>query len=427
VHFTAERGWINDPYGVIWTGDRYHLFFQYVPGRTSWSAACWWGHAESHDLVQWSEREPALAPGSFERGCWSGSLVLADARPVLFYTRITDDAARGAIATATGDAGFASWTSAESDVVVAGPPDGLDVIAFRDPFVFRHDDGWVMAVGCGLADGSGAVLQYRSPDLRRWGFDGVMCTHQPVPTEAPWAGAVWECPQLFRLGNDYVLVVSVWDGGEPQHVAVAIGDYDGHRFAAREWRRLTYGSCAYATSAFVDRTGQPCIISWLREEPRDKPGLSRRAGALSVPARVSCTSTGIALEPHPSVLGSNARVTATERGTGQTCILTRGAAVHLRVHALPGQRLDVVDNGVRLAVFRVAADGSELTVERPELPTERMPVAVNDPLQVVFDADIVEVFGPDGYGAFRIGVAADPDRVEIVLPAPHRDLDYCLL
>lgn len=27
-HFTAESGWINDPYGYIWAGGRYHVFYQ---------------------------------------------------------------------------------------------------------------------------------------------------------------------------------------------------------------------------------------------------------------------------------------------------------------------------------------------------------------------------------------------------------------
>ncbi|WP_344297067.1 hypothetical protein [Agromyces neolithicus] len=29
-HFTPERGWINDPLGLTYRDDRYHLFYQYA-------------------------------------------------------------------------------------------------------------------------------------------------------------------------------------------------------------------------------------------------------------------------------------------------------------------------------------------------------------------------------------------------------------
>jgi sucrose-6-phosphate hydrolase SacC (GH32 family) len=43
LHFTARRGWINDPYGVVHDGARYHLFFQYNPAGTVWGEAVHWG------------------------------------------------------------------------------------------------------------------------------------------------------------------------------------------------------------------------------------------------------------------------------------------------------------------------------------------------------------------------------------------------
>ena len=31
VHYTAEKGWINDPNGLTYVGGTYHLFAQYYP------------------------------------------------------------------------------------------------------------------------------------------------------------------------------------------------------------------------------------------------------------------------------------------------------------------------------------------------------------------------------------------------------------
>ena len=36
-HFTPTKGWINDPYGLVFRGGVYHLFFQYVPDSVTWA------------------------------------------------------------------------------------------------------------------------------------------------------------------------------------------------------------------------------------------------------------------------------------------------------------------------------------------------------------------------------------------------------
>ena len=47
VHFTPRRGWINDPHGMTFRKDRYHLFYQAVPSALRWRPWCSWGHATS--------------------------------------------------------------------------------------------------------------------------------------------------------------------------------------------------------------------------------------------------------------------------------------------------------------------------------------------------------------------------------------------
>ena len=61
VHFTTQRGWINDPNGCIYYDGVYHLYYQHCPGAVE---AMWdnnhWGHAWSRDLITWHEAEPIL-------------------------------------------------------------------------------------------------------------------------------------------------------------------------------------------------------------------------------------------------------------------------------------------------------------------------------------------------------------------------------
>src|SRR5659263_510510 len=74
-----------------------------------------------------------------------------------------------------------------------------------------------------------------------------MCIRDSV-----WTGAMWECPQFFRLSDRWVLAVSVWDPVNPRYEAYAIGDLVEGRFVAETWGRLSYGPSFYAGSAFTD-------------------------------------------------------------------------------------------------------------------------------------------------------------------------------
>ena len=53
-HFSNEKGWSNDPNGMVYYKGQWHLFFQYYPDGVNHGPMSW-GHAVSSDLVNWTE------------------------------------------------------------------------------------------------------------------------------------------------------------------------------------------------------------------------------------------------------------------------------------------------------------------------------------------------------------------------------------
>ncbi|KAJ5203507.1 exoinulinase [Penicillium cf. viridicatum] len=61
-HFSPQKGWMNDPSGLLYHNGIYHLFFQYNPGGIQWGNMSW-GHATSKDLTHWEEPRGPPRPG----------------------------------------------------------------------------------------------------------------------------------------------------------------------------------------------------------------------------------------------------------------------------------------------------------------------------------------------------------------------------
>lgn len=406
LHFTASSGWINDPQGICWVKDRYHLFYQYNPQGPRWAAECQWGHAESTDLISWVDRPVALVPRAGERGCWSGCTIIQNGQPTIVYTSIeTQDIGHGRITLAHPDADLTRWTSTDQDIIVDGPPADLGVQHFRDPYIFATDAGWTMIVGAGTGDGTALAVQYTSTDAQDWTYTGILCSREESQTDGVWTGAVWECPQLIRIGDDWALIVSVWQNHQVFYVAGAVGSYDGSTFVPERWGRLTHDDCCYAMTSFRDIQQRPCVMSWLREPTDHNADSSLWAGSLSLPAIIEITpERALSLTPHPNL--------AAHHGAPA---LHAGPATEITVPYPPTGGLDIeltlpTDGQTTLCLnqgdqqhARIVADAhtQTLLVERAGQPDSTLPMPSSN-VRMVLDTDLIELYGGAGTAAFRI-------------------------
>lgn len=411
-HFTAPSGHVNDPLGITWhevpgsAAGRYELFFQHNPDAPEWAVACRWGQTSSPDLVRWGPPTTALSPGEGEAGCWSGSVAVRDdGTPVIAYTRVTEGRIPvGSVVLARGEPAWRGWT-ADGEPVVPGPPEE-DVVQFRDPFLLRRGDEWLMVVGGGRGDGTAAAWLYRSGDLRSWRFDGVLAERPATAHDPVWTGTAWECVQLVEVDGAWVLLVSVWDV-DPRYVACAVGDFDGRRFIPRRWQRLAATDLPYATTVFRDAHGRPCLLSWVREPGSTGTGW---AGMLSVPWTMRVSDDRLLLAPHPDVETLRTGLAARLVGPGATPSLPSS----LDVEVTGSGALEL--HGPDALVLR-----AELAEDRVELHVgDRDPVwlAIDEGgpgLRVLLDAGLAEVVTSTGqYAALRLPWAGP---LRLVVPA----------
>lgn len=289
-HFTAPRNWLNDPNGLIQWNGQYHLFYQHNPFSPV-SDTKHWGHAVSSDLVHWDDLPIALAPtpGSYDaNGIYSGCAVNDNGTPTVLYSGI--EGQRQLVCLATGDDELIRWRKDPTNPVIAQLPEDIDLLQtedgtvhYRDPSVWRDGDSWWMIMGSGIAGVGGTVLLYRSDDLREWEYQHPLLVGDKNQHDPTWTGTMWECPQLFSLGDRHVLLVSVWHERKTLYPAYFIGTIADGRFTPEHSEVLDPGSF-YAPQTFLDEQGRRIMFGWLREQrSREVMASSEWNGAMSIP------------------------------------------------------------------------------------------------------------------------------------------------
>lgn len=276
VHFSHEKGWMNDPNGMVYYDGEYHLFYQYFPDSTVWGPMHW-GHAVSTDLMHWQHLPVALFPDSLGY-IFSGSAVMdlnntsgfgEPGRPamVAIFTyhdpkvleRGDKNCQSQAIAFST-DKGR-TWTKYAGNPVIPNPgePD------FRDPKVAWNEAAgkWIMVLA--VAD---HVSFYSSPDLKTWTFES------DFGKDAGAHGGVWECPDLVEIPvahakgeKKWVLIVNINPGG-PQGgsgTQYFVGRFDGHAFVWEEstTKWIDYGADNYAGVTWSNVHDRIIYLGWM--------------------------------------------------------------------------------------------------------------------------------------------------------------------
>ena len=423
-HFTPQRGWLNDPNGLVHHAGEWHLFFQHWPDALVHGPMSW-GHAVSTDLLDWTELPVAL-PATEAEHMWSGSVVHDAANTSGLGTG--EDGPLVALYTSfdpvgLGQAQSLAWSldDGRTWTPYAGNP-VLDIgsTAFRDPKVLRHDDGWLMVLV--LADDRTVEL-YRSPDLLHW-------EHASSFGPAGSVDGVWECPDLLRVpieGTDesaVVLVVSVLSGAPAggSGMQYFVGELDGDRFRqTQEAQWLDHGADFYAAVSYSAAPGpEPVVQGWMSNwlYANDVPATDFR-GSMTLARRLSLRQHDdrLVLVQRPVVrAGEVVHAVSNEELSGTRALpvaaracrvvaeVDAGTADTVGLHVRAGadeQTTIVVDvRAGTVAIDRTRSGAVDFQAGFAAVHTTRLPRRGTDGgvvrLEVVVDESSVEVFVGDG-------------------------------
>lgn len=200
-HGMPAANWTNESHGMLYSGGKFHLFFQ-KNANGPYMSRLHWGHLSSENLYDWNEEKIAIMPGEAYdmKGCWSGHVfvdpTVGEGKPTAIYTGV--DYVRAYIASATaGDADLSEWTKNTSNPIINGKPAGLSD-DFRDPFFFRSGDKAFIIVGSSKNGVGTTTLHEYNPTSGTWSNDGRLFF---TGTDSESCGTFWEMPNVTKMEN----------------------------------------------------------------------------------------------------------------------------------------------------------------------------------------------------------------------------------
>ena len=251
-HHTPLYGWMNDPNGMFYKDGVWHLYYQWNPYGSQWENMHW-GHSTSTDLIHWEHQPMALEP-DWLGSIFSGSCVTKGDEVVAFYTSAGHHQTQSMAVSRDGGRTFKKFSG--NPVLTTS-----DVPDFRDPRPFWNEDihAWNLILAAGQE-----MRIYSSKNLEDWKYESSF------GKEYGNHGGVWECPDLFKINDKWVLLCNINPGGPFGGSATQyfVGQFDGHKFTCESMPKVTkwldYGKDHYATVSFYNAPeNRRVVLAWM--------------------------------------------------------------------------------------------------------------------------------------------------------------------
>ena len=398
-HHTPPYGWMNDPNGIFYKDGVWHLYFQYNPFGSQWENMNW-GHSTSRDLIHWTYEGVPIQPdalGVIYSGCCvvdkDNVAGFGKNAVIAFYTSAGTSQTQSIAYSLDNGKTFTKY--AGNPIVTSNVPD------FRDPKVFWNEDTqlWNLILAAGQQ-----MSIYSSKNLKDWTFESHFGEGYGNHD------GVWECPDLIKMGNKWVLLCNINPGGPYGGSATQyfVGHFDGHKFTCESAPTVTkwldYGKDQYATVTFNNApNGRIVAIPWMSNwqygnhvptlQFRSANGLPRELGLFSYQGE-----SYISVKPSPEVFKAFSNKTSTKLQPASYIEVTNikgNASITLKNNQ--NEEVVMVYDAKKgtFSMDRNQSGVSEFSSEFKVVTTSPTYGAISG-LQIFLDKSSVEVFDVDG-------------------------------
>ena len=398
-HHTPPYGWMNDPNGIFYKDGVWHLYFQYNPFGSQWENMNW-GHSTSRDLIHWTYEGVPIQPdalGVIYSGCCvvdkDNVAGFGKNAVIAFYTSAGTSQTQSIAYSLDNGKTFTKY--AGNPIVTSNVPD------FRDPKVFWNEDTqlWNLILAAGQQ-----MSIYSSKNLKDWTFESHFGEGYGNHD------GVWECPDLIKMGNKWVLLCNINPGGPYGGSATQyfVGHFDGHKFTCESAPTVTkwldYGKDQYATVTFNNApNGRIVAIPWMSNwqygnhvptlQFRSANGLPRELGLFSYQGE-----SYISVKPSPEVFAAFSNKISTKLQPASYIEVTNikgNASITLKNNQ--NEEVVMVYDAKKgtFSMDRNQSGVSEFSSEFKAVTTSPTYGAISG-LQIFVDKSSVEVFDVDG-------------------------------
>lgn len=269
-HIAPPTGLMNDPNGLIFDGEKYHLFYQWFPFDAIHGMKHW-KHLITKDFQHYQSADDLIPCELFEsHGCYSGGALKVGDKLAIFYTGNTRRPSDNQRVPYQNLAIFdLNGKLLSKRPLIENAPEGYTEHV-RDPKPYFTEDGKIRFIcGAQRENLTGTAIIFEMDNL-----EGTprLLGELSLPAFDNKNVFMWECPDLLKLGDKDVFIWSP-QGKDREahqfqnnyHATYAVGKLTNLTFEAEYISELDQGFDFYAPQTFagLDNQTHAVLFGWI--------------------------------------------------------------------------------------------------------------------------------------------------------------------
>ena len=301
-HMMPPVGWMNDPNGLIYFNDTFHIFYQFNPYDTR-PGKMMWGYFKSKDLIKYEDCGVAINTELLNHSIFSGGAIEVDSKLNAIYTLHFEDEnckKEEVYLQEIGDNN--NKCIFDNDKL----PVNISREDFRDPFPIKVGDYYyVFLGGKDINLNKGLIIVLRGKKIEELSYFSSIGPLYEL-------GDMGECPSYHKVGDKDVLLVSGCRVKERDNnfknenssvFIVGKMNFENGEFEIDFIKEIDKGDTFYAPQ-FINGIEEPIMIGWLEMWGKEYPTQKLEhgyCGGLTIPRKLKIIQGDIYQEPIDSL------------------------------------------------------------------------------------------------------------------------------